>query len=42
MEVVNNDTTEKIETFEENPLGKTITLWNGREVFLLPLDKLSL
>jgi len=40
MEAVNNDTTENIETFEYS-LGKTITLWNGREVLIQPSGNLS-
>ena len=35
MEPVNNDTIEGVETFEDR-LGKTLTLWNGREVKAFP------
>lgn len=38
MEAVNNDATESVETFE-HPLGKTLTLWDGREVQILPANK---
>ena len=37
MEAVSNDVTESVETFED-PFGKTITLWNGREVQAFPAD----
>jgi len=37
MEAVSNDVTESVETFE-NPFGKTITLWNGKEVQAFPAD----
>ena len=37
MEPVSNDATENVETFE-HPLGKTLTLWNGREVKAFPAD----
>ena len=35
MEAVSNDATDTIETFEY-PLGKTVMLWNGREVLIEP------
>lgn len=35
MEAVSSDATESVETFE-HPLGKTLTLWNGREVKAFP------
>ena len=35
MEAVSNNTTENIETFEY-PLGKTMMLWNGREILIEP------
>lgn len=40
MEAVSNDTTENIGIFEY-PLGKTIMLWNGREVLIEPSGDLS-
>lgn len=40
MEAINSDATDTIETFEY-PLGKTIMLWNGREVLIETSGDLS-